>query len=229
VKRAVYSGLAVVAWLAAPALANQLVNGSFEIGNSTPPEGWSYDWADWSHTPGIGAPTTGDPTIDVWHAGAYIDGQKAAHVSYGGALHGSYWIYQVFPTTPGQEYEVTGYYSGGIGGAQDFSGYGGWWEVGLIDGPYSNAAVNNPAPGVVIAKTELTAIPPTGNGFGWTPVTYQFTATGTSAVLYLKYGVSSGEYNYFGANFDGFSVVAVPEPAAMLLMFAGLPLLRRRR
>jgi hypothetical protein len=226
--RAVFSSLAIAAWLAAPAMATQLVNGDFETGNATPPQGWSFDQAGWSQNPGIGALETADPTVGVWNSNVQIDGTKAAHKSYAGEINGSYWIYQVFPTVPGQEYQVSGYYSGGVGGLQDFLGFGAWWEVGLIDGAYSNAAVDGPGPGVVIAKTEITTIPPTGSGFGWTPVSSQFTATGNSAVIYLKYG-GVGNFNYFGANFDGFSVVAVPEPATMLLALAGLPLLRRRR
>lgn len=221
--------------LATSAHANQLVNSSFEDAPfSGPPVGWLFDKVGWSNDE-TGPLEAADPTAGVFNSNTLIDGPKAAHLSFGGHPHGMYWIYQSFTTVPGATYSVTGYYSGGIGAVNPFTQTA-TWEIGVYSGAYKRAYTKDPAPGTVLSSTSYTGTGVSGEqfSFGWTPVNSLFTASETSAVIYLKYTADLGDiYNYWGANYDGFSVTAIPEPVffqmGALVGMGGLGLLRLRR
>ncbi|MCC6484905.1 MAG: hypothetical protein IT209_08670 [Armatimonadetes bacterium] len=158
--------------------------------------------------------------------------------------HASHWIYHTFATTPNTTYDISGYYAGGIAptGTNTLAGTG-WWEVGICDGGYDLAKNNNYANALSyvgnIAKPGDPNLPAQGLSFDWIHVTNQFTAPGTSATLFLKYGTfdndASQKDRQFAAYFDNFSVTVVPEPTTFFQLSAlvgmgGLffPRLRRR-
>lgn len=209
-----------------PAFATELVvNGNFDAGTT----GWTYDRAIWGagFPDFFGAPDTGPGAEGVHNAGTSPLGDPVLRKSVGNSMAGSFWVYQVITDlTVGETYTLSGMYAGGVGQFADFDGSA-WWEIGMFPGGYDAGTVDGPDPSYVAAKTEIGATP--GESFGWTSFGKDFVATDPTQTVYLKWGVwtEQWDYNYFGAYFDGISVV--PEPAALVLMLVGAPLLLRRR
>jgi len=211
-------GLVVVSAITASAsAANLLTNGSFEDGMN----GWTkatFYWAGW----GTGAPAinsiTGLGTFGGF--GGPQDGSRYAGFDISG--HANYHVgaYQTFATEVGQTYDVTGWFAGGREAANDSM----WWEIKVSPGMTSDPD----AAGTLIAKRE---VGPNDPWFSFTEdFAGQFVATDSMTTVFLKVGrVQSADWKISAAVFDNLKVELVPEPAAALLLLAGLPLLRRRR
>jgi hypothetical protein len=183
--------LLVCAGIAVPAAAQNLVaNGDFETGLLGLP--WRTFQADWSS----GIARYGNST-EPGHLGNYC------LKLHGGS--GSFGIYQEVATTPGSRYKIDAYWKGVKVGDPV------WFEIILIDGPFSMAAADdNPQPNFMYAYD------PAPGSFDWvwahdlngTPADRNGrngirTASGSKMTVVLKTGGFSG----MDAFFDNVSLV----------------------
>lgn len=203
-----------VGLLAASAWGNVLVNGDFDTGNLGP---WvQYNAGTWMGAPGLGN------GVNVWGPGSTTSGASCLQGAFGNNMvGGNAGVYQQVAVVPGVEYTLDFDVAGGIGGFGTFNGTG-WWEVRFMDQAWDQNQIDS---GPLLWKKELT----TEEGFPWTHVSAKFTPTSPTIAVYAKYGGWDPQWDwmYFGAYYDSF--VLVPEPASLLLIALGLPLLRRRR
>ena len=194
--------LVLLGGLAGPAAAqNLLTNGDFETGDLT---GWTA-WQGW----GTGITRTAD-VAEPGRLGAYcLKLSAAAFANFG--------VYQEVPVTPGRTYRIDAYWRGVCNSNQT------WYEILLIDGPYSiEAAINTPRPNFMYAY-DIPELPPPVPSFGWiwahdqntTPVDEQWpehddgkrTATGNTMTVVLKAGTNG--FTSVSAFFDDVSLVRV--------------------
>lgn len=199
-----------------PASANFLQNGDFDTGTL---EGWTQHSEAFPAVPAPGIMTSGGvhhPQPNNPTSGSYLVG-----ISHGGNLGGgNAALYQTVSVPDGVPLTLSLDVAGGVGGMGNFDGAA-WWEVRVIEGGWTN-----PDGGSLLWKRELTT---EGAGFGWEHVSEPYTSNTGEVTVVLKYGAwdPAWDWTYFGAYFD--SVSLVPEPASVLLLALGLPLLRRRR
>jgi hypothetical protein len=190
--------------VATPAFANMVVNGDFSNGEN----GWTQWNSPW------GGPFTWDTS------GA------TGRLACGGGSFG--WV-QAITTVPGKTYTITADWQG--------SGSNNWVEVLFFndDGRAIYDQLDAPLNSSILTKVDGWGMnggmpfgpAPAMNGSYWFasgPNTNTILATGTTMYVGIKTGASGGSTD---AIFD--NVVVTPEPAAALLLLAGLPLLRRRR
>jgi hypothetical protein len=131
---------------------------------------------------------------DIWippsacpHGGAGIShAQKKGNGA--GNAHGG--LYQVVAVVPGQQYRVSGHWSGGVTGNVN-NNNGTWWEVTVYDGAVADAVIDQ-APGPndqLIAKIEANNLATNGvYQFDWRSFSGQFTARSSTVTLALKTG-----------------------------------------
>ena len=173
------------------------VNGSFELGDpndDTDMPGWKFL---------IDRP--GPVMLKQSSAGGLFGGigYPFDGTYYGGNTYGGNGDFQValaqsFKTTPGTVYSVSGGYFGGAvidpptGGTNGLA----WWETLVVDGTTQDM---NSA-GTTIAKIER---PQGGDYIAFRETfTGQFTAGGTTATIFLKWGDANGTYAYHLAGWD---------------------------
>jgi hypothetical protein len=207
--------MAIGGVLVAPALANVLVDGDFDTGALAP-------WVGWNGGAWMGPPGVADATDGVWNPGSNTSGGFSSRGSFGANMvGGNTGIYQEVAVTPGQTYTLEFDVAGGVGGFGDFNGVA-WWEVRYMDQAWDIGQIDN---GPLLWKREEIL----EGGFGWTHGSAQFTPTSPTIAIYTKFGGWDPEWNYayFGAYYDTFNLT--PEPASLLLLGLGLPLLCRRR
>ncbi len=219
----VFIGLVAVLAVTSMANAQSVTNGSF----TTDISGWTQGRAGWGNQDANLNLRWHDPNAGVWTVGTSPDGGSAAGVDYGGDLAGSRWFAQeVTGLTIGQTYTLSGYIAGGVGAAQSLpSNFEGWYQLGYVPGAYSAGTLDSGTGCVNVASTSL--VGSNAQGFGWVAGTGDFVATDTTYTIYFKYGAVNANWNYYSAYVDGVSLT--PEPAALMLLALGLPMLRRRR
>ena len=109
------------------------VNGDFENGDA-------LGWTEW------GSPWGGPFTYDyAWTDDAY-EGEYSLYMS---ASAGSFGVYQEFCVEPGVAFSLSWAWKGFAGGVN------GWWEVLIIDGPFTYDAADLDAGPSLIAKWEF--------------------------------------------------------------------------
>ncbi len=181
--------------LATQAAAQNLVlNGDFETGLSTP---WRTFQASWSS--GISR------TYNATEPGRLGNYCLKLH---GGS--GSFGVYQEVATVPGRRYKIDAYWKGMKVGDPV------WFEIILIDGPFSMAAADdNPQPNFMYA------FDPAPGSFDWV---WAHSLNGTAADRNQRYGVrtasgtkmtvvlKTGGFNGMDAFFDNVSLVRVAAP-----------------
>ena len=200
-----------LAVISAPAFANLLVNGDFSNGET----GWTRWGAGW------GGPYT-------WDASSGSGVLSTGMGSFGWA--------QTITTVPGTLYTINAMWTG--------DGGNNWIEILFLndDGRSLYAQMDAPLNSSIICKVDGWGMnggnPINGgmpvnamNGAYWYPAgpkTNTIMATGTTMIVGLKTGtVGPGT----AAWFDDVSVTAVPEPASILALVAGLGglVIRRKR
>jgi hypothetical protein len=234
---------------------NLVENGGFESGATgwtewDSPGTWTTDvFLHTYYTECVGAIFVPDPCV---YAGSRSYRQERGTRR----IHGG--IYQVINVVPGEKYEVSGYWRGGVGGtgSNDKNDIA-WFEVTVYQGTVGAAIIDAP-PGsqdVVIAKKEYTGLTDTVK-FDWEPFSDSpwlggdgtFVADGNTVTLAIKVG-KVGKWNYMAGYLDKISVEAVRKPvggeaypvngasvlapwiaaAVLLVAGAGWLALRRRR
>jgi MYXO-CTERM domain-containing protein len=200
--------------VAVPAFGqNLLTNGGFDTDLS----GWTYGKASWgADIPMVHNGTgPGQPTARPGYAGTG---------GWGGTPDGNRWIYQtVTGLTVGQTYTLSADIAVMYGAAQAVNGSC-WWQLGQEPGAYDAGNMDSGSTATLVANISS---PAGGLQTDWVPYSGTFTATDTSATIFLKYGGNGTNWQYYGAYLDNVSLT--PEPASLALLALGLPLLRRRR
>jgi hypothetical protein len=115
-----------------------------------------------------------------------------------------------FSTVKGQTYELTFYYSGRAASTAYNAGFAG----GIVPGSSDGLSVT-----VAGVTVNLTSPTNTTSDNIWTPYTATFVGTGKSMSLLFA---ATGTDDSYGSSLDNVSVIAVPEPATMAMMGAGL-------
>jgi hypothetical protein len=228
-------GCAALSFAAAEARAYNLVtnggfesttNGSGQMGGITDATGWVTSGYNFIFTPGS-ADTSGVQSqfgnLQLWgpNNGGDPSNTLGATSPDGGNFIGADGAFQVGAITQtitglvaGQQYSVGFDWAG----AQQYTFTGTTTEQFIVS---------------LGSQSQSTAIvTDVSHGFtGWTHTTFTFTADGSSDVLsFLAAGTPDGEPPF--SLLDGVTMVAVPEPASMVIMGTGLAALgfiRRRR
>jgi choice-of-anchor C domain-containing protein len=187
-------------------------NGSFELGIANIGQFTTLNAGDNASITGW---TVGTGNID--YIGTYwtsADGNRSLDLN--GTVPGS--IFQTFDVNPGQTYQVTFYLAGNPAG-----------------GPTAKTLTTSANATIVLSSFDTTG--KTLANMGWTPVSFNFTATGSTETLTFLSTTTgdSGNSTYptaFGPALDNVSVTAVPEPstwAMMIFGFLGVGLVAHRR
>ena len=176
----------VLFWASVAAAQNLLTNGDFEAG----PAGWTTWRATWG---------TGE-VYDFNSTQPGLSGSKCLQIST--TATASFGVYQEVSVTPGRVYRIDGRWKGTRFGPSQ------WYEILLIDGPFSQAQADNGGEPVVHANYmyayDVTTYPITAD-FGWIPAHDQNgvagldynsryglrMATGNTMTVVLKGGASS--------------------------------------
>lgn len=233
---AVIGGL-VLSFAAAEAQAYNLVaNGGFDTAGGNGQIGYNTTVADWTTSgynfvfaPGT-ATTTGAPTqfggtnLTLWGTDIHGNSNGFTDSPDGGNFIGADGAFEVGAITQtltglvaGQQYSVGFDYAG----AQQSGFTGPTTESWIVNLGNNNATAQS-----------TPILSDSSQGFtGWNHEVFTFTADGSSDTLsFLAAGTPNGEPPF--SLLDGVTMVAVPEPASMLLMGTGLAalgLVRRRR
>lgn len=196
---------------------NLVDNGGFESG--------ATGWTEWDSPPWPVGWTT-DVFLHTYYTdcvGAiFIPGSRCVYAgsrSYRqergtNNIHGG--IYQVIDVVPGEKYEVSGYWSGGVGGDVNNNNDVAWFEVTAYQGTVG-ADIIDAAPrpqDIIIAKKEYTGLSGTVE-FDWEPFSASpwaggdgtFVAEGSTVTLAIKVG-KVGQWNYMAGYVDNISVEA---------------------
>jgi len=197
--------------ISAPAFANLLVNGDFSSGET--------GWTRWN---------------SPWGGPFSWDASSGSGILQAGS--GSFGWYQAITTVPGVQYKIEAMWTG--------DGGNNWIEILFFndDGRAIYQQLDAPNNSSIITKVDgwgMNGGMPVNNGvpvnamngaywFPSGPKTNIITATGTTMYVGLKTGsVGPGT----AAWFDDVSVTAIPEPASILALVAGLGglVIRRKR
>ncbi len=195
--------------ISAPAFANLVVNGDFSAGET--------GWTRWSAPWGSGY---------VWDTSGGVGRLQTGNGSFG-------WV-QAISVTPGTQYTITASWKA--------NNQGGTWNEILFfndDGRGVYDQLDAPLNSSILAKVDGWGMNPP-QSFDWMdpfggsqwfpsgPHSNTIVATGTTMFVGLKTGASGGVTEAF---FDNIAVNAVPEPASILALLAGLGglVIRRKR
>lgn len=204
-----------------PVHANLITNGGFELNNyfieragfprlddinGSTPTGWTRDSVTFAEY------LTSTPS----YLGLTI--YNAAEGDYFIGAHDGEWWEQTFATTPGTEYQLT--YSVANGSV--------WWSTFYYRPAVAPGDVSVTGTTTLLSQSLAgTAAAPTGttlldSPFVWSQHTYTFVADSSSATLrFAGPSIADGGYIFV----DDVSIIAVPEPNTLTLLFAGLPLI----
>ena len=200
-----FLAIAAVCALASVAGANLLTNGGFESGSAgwTQYSSWWGSGFNWQYT----------------YAPAY-EGSAALSLT---AAEGSLGVYQVLNVTPGLPVQISWAIKATDNGSN-------WYEVLLFDGAKTGVEIDfGTTDDDIMFKWES---PDSGNYDGlpqstWTTGSNMMTPTLSQVTVAVKAGGSGVAPS---GQFDALDVIQIPEPAAVLLGFAGLvSILKRRR
>lgn len=231
-KRNLSGVVAVAALLAVSARANLIVNGSFEVNDVTAPGGginsvvvtttpnstWLSNWT---------LATTSVTTVAfiVQPAPTILPAHGSWILDFGGfgSTKGVGTLWQDFATTPGATYSV-GYAITRYAPSDD----GSWGDIRAAVDMF-NIVAGVPSGGSLVHNVSPIA-PPTGvSNNPMLPVTFTFTATGTTSRILLQDITNALATDHL--SFDNITVDEIPEPCGFSLAAMGLAflLMRRRR
>ncbi len=197
------AGLALSSALPAFAATNLVADGSFESAGVTAGNYADFTGGDlpgWLALPG--------DTIEVRNGivGNAQDGVDFVELD---STHNSS-ILTSFNTVLGQAYQLTFYYSG----RPASTAYNGSFAAGVVPASSNGLSVN-------VAGTSVNLTSPANTSLDnlWTLYTATFTGTGKSMSLMFS---ATGDNDSYGSSLDNISVTAVPEPASIAMLGAGL-------
>jgi hypothetical protein len=201
--KSVIAGVALCSVIPAFAATNLVTDGSFESAALTAGTYALYgggSLAGWTALPG--------DQIEVRDAivGTAKDGNN--FVELDSANNSS--MLTTIDTTAGQTYSLTFWYSG----RPASSSYNGAFPGGVVPASSDGLSVNYGTGAIAVASPTNT----TSDNL-WTEFTTVFEATGSSTTLMFS---ATGTDDSYGSSLDDISVLAVPEPATMAMMAAGL-------
>lgn len=199
----ILAGVALCGAIPAFAATNLVADGSFEsasLAAGTYAQYGGNSLAGWTALPG--------DLIEVRNAidGTAKDGSNFVELD---STHNSSML-TTLDTTAGQTYSLTFWYSGRPASASDNPAFAG----GVVPGSSDGLSVDYGTGAIAVSSSANT----TSDNL-WQQFTAVFTATGPSTTLMFS---AAGTDDSYGSSLDGISVLAVPEPATMAMMAAGL-------
>ena len=201
--KSVLAGAALCSVLPAFAATNLLTDGSFESSGVTAGNHVDFSGsalAGWMALPGSIIEVRNDLVGTAKDGGDFVELDSTHNSS----------MLTSFDTLAGKTYSLSFYYSGR---AAD-TGYNPGFAGGVVPSSSNQLTVD-------FGTGPITLTPATNTTSDnlWTPYTTTFTGTGMSMSLEFS---AAGTGDSFGASLDDISVMAVPEPATMAMMGAGL-------
>ncbi len=199
----VLAGVALCAAIPAFAGPNLITDGSFESSSVAAGSYASFSGSDlpgWLALPG--------DSIEVRN-GIVGTAQQGVDFVELDSTHNSSMLTS-FNTVAGQTYSLTFYYSGRAASTDYNAAFAG----GVVPGSSDGLSVN-------VAGTTVNLVSPTNTALDnlWTLYTATFVGTGKSMSLMFT---ATGDDDSYGAALDNVSVMAVPEPATLAMMGAGI-------